>query len=796
MKFRIILSIIASCIAVTLYGQQSFCSDSSIRIRYIFDNNGATLFDAPDTLGTNTFSGELSQGIPTGIALLKTTWGDSILWARKVLMSGTSRNSSNFPDGSLLCTGFFGNPATSELLLCKVSSIGIVLWAKRFRLSTSHLYYSGTSSNSLKNILIANNAIYFTAEFYYDNQSYHAHSIIAKLDLDGNIIWSKSLGMKLPNIAGFGSIPVFTSNTVAILGQAFNNLTPGPGSEEYATLTKLNDLDGSLIESVAYKIVADTLIKGISPAFIKLNADNSMALTGFINIEVLPGTGLYSPSNIVFNTLLDANSVPIHNYFCKNSVPLDGQDFYFDFNNQQQHAILSQDTWNPRNKYFITFGRNDDIQRSRKFFSLTVDPSVYRTSVNFDDRQNLHFINHYHQAGKLVAEYARISNFAPTGTIGCFGKDTSILTRYSFTLIKEPFAWDSVFTNLISGFDIPFTEDTAFVTKQLVCKIVSLCDSVHINGPASACIGQSVRYTVSKNSGCFKNLDWIIDTVVANIINTEGDSAITISFKQPFAGYIHAAISDCVVKDSFYVTVVPSPAVHLTSTDSLLCPGKTILLNATSGFAPYLWQDGTTGSAYTVSLPGLYKVTGTSYCTIQSSDSLLIKYSDTSFSINPSQNICLYDTAYIVLPNDLNNITWQPSINAYLNNKILVAYPTQNTVYNIWAERKQGCTITATSMVVLKNCPELVFFPNSFTPNNDGLNDKFKATPVRPLQFYHMTIYNRYGQIIFETNNAGNGWDGTFKGIPQPIGGYMYQCNYQFTGGIQKIVTGYFVLLR
>ena len=61
-------------LAVVTYGQKPFCADSSIRIKYIFDNTGAVLYNNPDTTGTNIFTGELIPINPaTGIALLKTT---------------------------------------------------------------------------------------------------------------------------------------------------------------------------------------------------------------------------------------------------------------------------------------------------------------------------------------------------------------------------------------------------------------------------------------------------------------------------------------------------------------------------------------------------------------------------------------------------------------------------------------------------------------------------------------------------------------------------------------------------
>jgi gliding motility-associated-like protein len=68
--------------------------------------------------------------------------------------------------------------------------------------------------------------------------------------------------------------------------------------------------------------------------------------------------------------------------------------------------------------------------------------------------------------------------------------------------------------------------------------------------------------------------------------------------------------------------------------------------------------------------------------------------------------------------------------------------------------------------------------PSAFTPNNDGRNDylyplnAFKATD---LQF---RIFNRYGQVVFETTDPAKKWDGTIRGIPQPAGNYVWTLNY------------------
>ena len=792
-SFFIFLSILF--ITITGYGQKKNCSDSSIRVKYIFGNNGAVLFINSDTTGSNIFTGDYTEGANTGIAMLRTNWGDSMLWAKKLYIPGkdvANRNSFSAPNGTIICTGIWGGAINNnpEILISRIDTSGNLLWANRFKLTSGHIYYN-PDNNQIKNILVTNNAIYFTSTF---NSLF---SVSAKLDLNGNIIWSKSFWMNNPFSSGFGNIPVLQNNTVVLMGSAVNQQTPGPGSEQYIVFTKLNDIDGSLIGSEAYKVTPDALIKGVSPSFLKLNPDNSLSLTGFINIEVIPGTGIYSASNMVFNTLLDNNLNLVHNYYYKNNIPLDQADTYFDFNNQKQHSFLSGNLFNPSDKYFVTFDKNDGILHSRKFSLPTSYGTIFRNSLNFDDKENLHFVYQYRQLNQFVNEYARISSFAQSSTVSCIGKDTNILSQTPFVLTKESFSWNNVISDVLTSNPVIFTEDTAIVTKELVCKIVSICDSLKIIGPTEVCSNQPVRYSFTKNSQCLKERQWVVDTAFVNIISYEADSAFTISFKKSFAGYIKSNIYNCVVQDSLFVTAAdPMPAVSFVKRDSLLCPGKPVVLKTGKGYRQYLWQDGSSADSVVVNLPGHYKVIATDSCGNVSTDSINIKLSDTSLFIPATQTICRYDTVYIPLPDDLTNITWQPTSGSILSNKTLLLYPLQNTAYSITAERLANCPMVRNTTVTVKLCPEIVFIPNSFTPNNDGLNDLFKATATKPLQSFRLTVFNRYGQKIFETGNPARGWDGNFKNSKQPSGGYVYQCSYRFSSGYQKNERGYFLLIR
>ncbi|MGN6476049.1 MAG: gliding motility-associated C-terminal domain-containing protein, partial [Flavipsychrobacter sp.] len=107
-----------------------------------------------------------------------------------------------------------------------------------------------------------------------------------------------------------------------------------------------------------------------------------------------------------------------------------------------------------------------------------------------------------------------------------------------------------------------------------------------------------------------------------------------------------------------------------------------------------------------------------------------------------------------------------------------------------------GCT-AADSIVVKKNC--YIDIPNVFTPNNDGYNDYFLPRQFlsRNVSKFDMTIYNRWGQKVFETNTLeGRGWDGKFNGTDQPEGVYIYVIKVSFGNDTNESYDGNITLLR
>ncbi|MBU2650097.1 MAG: gliding motility-associated C-terminal domain-containing protein [Bacteroidetes bacterium] len=90
-----------------------------------------------------------------------------------------------------------------------------------------------------------------------------------------------------------------------------------------------------------------------------------------------------------------------------------------------------------------------------------------------------------------------------------------------------------------------------------------------------------------------------------------------------------------------------------------------------------------------------------------------------------------------------------------------------------------------------------LFFPNTFSPNSDGLNDIFKAkTASDNITHFHLFIYKRWGGLVFESKSITEGWDGQYNGQPAPEGTYVYRVEYAVGGGEMREVDGVVVVVR
>ncbi|MBI35501.1 MAG: hypothetical protein CMP67_09085 [Flavobacteriales bacterium] len=104
------------------------------------------------------------------------------------------------------------------------------------------------------------------------------------------------------------------------------------------------------------------------------------------------------------------------------------------------------------------------------------------------------------------------------------------------------------------------------------------------------------------------------------------------------------------------------------------------------------------------------------------------------------------------------------------------------------------------SFTVEDYCPGNLYIPNSFTPNNDGLNDVFKPVYHGTIEKYQFTVYNRWNRVVFTTNNINEGWNGIYENEMQTNDVYVYRISYnyvtQYGGRKNEERTGTVTLLR
>jgi len=125
------------------------------------------------------------------------------------------------------------------------------------------------------------------------------------------------------------------------------------------------------------------------------------------------------------------------------------------------------------------------------------------------------------------------------------------------------------------------------------------------------------------------------------------------------------------------------------------------------------------------------------------------------------------------------------------------SYPTGVYEVTLIAFSSFGCTDTVKGMVEIKN--EFTFYaPTAFSPDNDGINEFFiTASSGIKEETFHLAVYDRWGEIIFETNDINDGWDGKVKGGHiAPIGNYSWVAKFRDFKKILHERSGTVTLIR
>jgi len=251
---------------------------------------------------------------------------------------------------------------------------------------------------------------------------------------------------------------------------------------------------------------------------------------------------------------------------------------------------------------------------------------------------------------------------------------------------------------------------------------------------------------------------------------------------------VKIAINGCVDADTIIVKYQSKPKIDL-GNDTTICDNNSLLLNAATPNALYLWQDSSTSATYNVSHQGKYSVR-VSVNGCSNTDSILVNYI-TKPKVDLGNDTAICEGKTILLNAATSNATylWQDgSTNATYNVSQQGNYSV--VVTNI-------CGICSDSILVKSEiCNCNLYIPNAFTPNGDALNNVF--IPVSNCNFlkYNLMVFNRWGEKIFETSDENKGWDGMFNNHHAPVGVYIYLIKYTFITSTEAIKYGNITLLR
>lgn len=269
------------------------------------------------------------------------------------------------------------------------------------------------------------------------------------------------------------------------------------------------------------------------------------------------------------------------------------------------------------------------------------------------------------------------------------------------------------------------------------------------------CVGQTVALSGPPSATSYQ---WSTGAISQTIIVTAaGQYWVTVNW------------GNCQTKDTITITTTPYPIVNLPAAVQI-CPGDSIQLNPGNNTdASYLWASGEATQSTTVFSAGTYIVNVT------------------------SQNCSISDTTVVtgVTPIQMDNYVTLCNVEKYTidagSEGITYLWSTGETSQKIdikvagkyWVLMNTNlCTLSDTITVEGTFGSGVLWFPNSFTPNGDLLNETFTVKGL-DITFFQMMIFNRWGDLIFETNGLDNEWNGIYNGnrVEQDV--YVWKVKYK-----------------
>jgi gliding motility-associated-like protein len=344
--------------------------------------------------------------------------------------------------------------------------------------------------------------------------------------------------------------------------------------------------------------------------------------------------------------------------------------------------------------------------------------------------------------------------------------------------------------------------------NNIGCRVISTLITIYTeaipvlatSGNLQVCEGNTIQLTAS---GAAQYLWTGPNSFSANM----GTVAIPNSQIIHSGKYYITALSPagCLKNDSVTVTVNPIPTATLSFNTATICEGEMLQMNATGG-GTYQWTPSAGLSSASSANPIMNPVSTTQYMlvvtnTFNCTDTAL---ADIDVIKKPVANAGPDKETVLGLPVSLegnvagDNISyiWTPAIhldNSSALQPVALPLPAGQYDYRLTVTSNAGCGSAFDDVTV--TVYNDIYIPTAFTPNQDGRNDIWYVPSLSAFSFFQLSVFNRYGQIVFHTKNVQAAWDGKYKGQLQPSAVYVYLITVG-EGTSKKMYKGTVTLIR
>lgn len=265
----------------------------------------------------------------------------------------------------------------------------------------------------------------------------------------------------------------------------------------------------------------------------------------------------------------------------------------------------------------------------------------------------------------------------------------------------------------------------------------------------------------------------------------EGDqvSAFDSSFNPTQLGvntvrYIYQ-INNCIDTFSKQTIVMPNPEMDL-GADTSICLGTTLRIGVQADSSAFLWNTNAVSDSIDVSTSGLYWVEKNNGWCIDK-DSINIRVIEApDISLGSDSTLCGGVVRTVDVTVDEGNYVWN---DGYPDPKRVID---ETGVYWVTVSNKCGEDSDTVDLIVLPYACE-IYIPSAFSPNSDGLNETFK--PIGQVEMTRMLIFNRWGEILYESDSPDAEWNGYFMDVKVQTGIYFYLITYLKPEGASQVAT-------